>query len=201
MNRLTRVPGILVLVVGLALFAGCSANDEQATLSAQPTASTTQPQGDLDRRYALDESVRVGPYEITMTRVRFITDPDEETGLALRPDLTQGMAQLDVEIKVRNPADQGGEGLPQPRTGGAFRLVGDGVVIEGSGVGFSPPSADPSGSDSAQGLGDALSREIVPGEAMYIYPDYLVSADDAPLTLEYRPLEDDEETVIRFELR
>ena len=201
MNRLTRVSRILVLVVGLALFVGCSANGEQATLSAQSTASTAQSQSDLGRRYALDQSVRVGPYEIAMTRVRFITDPDEETGLALRPDITQGMAQLDVEIMVRNPAEEGGEALPQPRAGGAFRLVSDGVVIEGNGVGFSPPPADPSGSDSRQGLGDSLAREIVPGEAMYIYPDYLVSADDGPLTLEYRPLVDDEETVIQFKVR
>ena len=201
MNRLTRVLGILVLVVGLALLAGCSADGGQATLSAQPTASTAQSHSDPDRRHALDESVRVGPYEIAMTRVRFIADPDEETGLALRPDITQGMAQLDVEIMVRNPAKEGGEGLPQPRTGGAFRLVSDGVVIEGNGVGFSPPPADPSGSDSRQGLGDSLAREIAPGEAMCIYPDYLVSADNAPLILEYRPLVDDEETVIRFEVR
>ena len=201
MSRLRRVSGVYVLAVGLALFAGCSADDVQPTSSAQQAAPSAQSQSDLGRRYALDESVRVGPYEIAMTRVRFITDPDEETGLAVRPDITQGMAQLDVEIMVSNPAAEGGESLPQPRTGGAFRLVSDGVVVEGSGMGFTPPPADPAGSDSGHGLADSLTRQIAPGEAMYIYPDYLVSADDALLILEYRPFVDDEETVIQFEVR
>lgn len=201
MRRLTRVSGVFVLAVGLALFAGCSADVEQPTIPAQPTASSAESQSDLGRRYALDESVRVGPYEIAMTRVRLITDPDEETGLAVRPDIAQGMAQLDVEIKVSNPAEEGGESLPQPRTAGAFRLVSDGVVVEGDGVGFSPPPADLSDSGSDHGLADSLVRRIAPGEAMHIYPNYLVSADDTLLILEYRPLPDDEETVVQFQVR
>lgn len=160
MSRLTRVSGVFVLAVGLALFAGCSADVEQPTIPAQPTASSAESQGDLGRRYALDESVRVGPYEIAMTRVRFITDPDEETGLAVRPDIAPGMAQLDVEIMVSNPAEEGGESLLQPRTAGAFRLVSDGVVVEGDGVGFSPPPADLSDSGSDYGLADSLVRQI-----------------------------------------
>lgn len=206
MNRSVGLSTALVLSVALLMFAGgCSVLDQSVDSSPAPSETATSSQSDLDHRYELDEPVRVGPYEIVLTRVRFIDDPNVETSLAWVPELPEGMAQADIAIEVRNPASDDGESLPMSATDGAFRLEGDtdGVVVE-YGVGLTPPppeAGDGGTPQSSAGMGGVMDRKIAPGERMAIYPQYVVSSGAGPLTLTYAPFRDDPDTIVKFAIK
>ena len=187
-----RIALSLAVVLLIAPMAGCSGPRvlRQDSDSARSVGATGAPLG-------LRETATVGPYEITMIRVRITKDPKSGPMSPDAAPVPPGYELVDVELRIRNSdSGPGSAGAPAPSET-AVLLNEDGVAQEGRGVfidrtGLSP---DPSS------LEWAAEIPVQPGETLTFRQLFIVDPESEHLALRYEPLRESRGTVVEFSVK
>ena len=182
---------LAVILSAAMLGAACSASVAE---SGAPRATSVTSRS--VRHLTQGEHVEVGDYDLLISRVRLLSDPQVGPDLPSAPPLSPGALLVLVEIEITNNTEKPID-VPDPRT---FRLLGgDGSRYDGS-VGMWRGRADESSSADWAPTSDIAAAPIRPGEILFLEPEFVVPAEDVPLTLEWTPLEG-RETVVELHVR